>query len=127
VVPAEVAMNGEANRVPLSAQVRRILDELRPETGDGDFVIASPYKRGAHLRSLKTANTSIRLRRKMRTWTPHDLRRTAASKMRSLGVDRRAPTILKDSSKATMPSHPGSMHGPLTCDCMETTSPSMLN
>ena len=88
VVPAEVAMNGEANRVPLSAQVRRILDELRPETGDGDFVIASPYKRG---------------------------------------VDRRAPTILKDSSKATMPSHPGSMHGPLTCDCMETTSPSMLN
>jgi integrase len=25
----------------------------------------------------------------MRTWTPHDLRRTAASKMRSLGVDRR--------------------------------------
>jgi hypothetical protein len=32
---------------------RRILDELRPETGDGDFVIASPYKRGAHLRSLK--------------------------------------------------------------------------
>jgi integrase len=105
VVPAEVAKNGEANRVPLSPQVRRILDELRPET----------------------ANTSIRLRRKMRTWTPHDLRRTAASKMRSLGVDRRAPTILKDSSKATMPSHPGSMHGPLTCDCMETTSPSMLN
>jgi integrase len=89
VIPAEVAKNGEANRVPLSPQVREILDELRPETGDGDFVLASPYKRGAHLRTLKTANTTMRNRRKMRSWTPHDLRRTAASKMRALGVDRR--------------------------------------
>ena len=89
VVPAEVAKNGEANRVPLSPQARKILDELRPKTGGGEYVLPSPFKKGAHLTSLKTVNDTIVRKTGMRPWTPHDLRRSAASKMRAMGVDRR--------------------------------------
>lgn len=89
VIPAEVAKNGEANRVPLSPKVRKILDELRPKTGKGTWVLPSPFKRGAHLTSLKTVNDTIVRKTGMRPWTPHDLRRTAASKMSAEGVPRR--------------------------------------
>ena len=89
VIPAVVAKNGESNRVPLSPQVRKILDELRPLTGDGEHVLPSPYKRGASLTSLKTVNDTIVRTTAMKRWTPHDLRRTAASKMSAQGVPRR--------------------------------------
>jgi integrase len=89
VIPGEVAKNGEPNRVPLSPQVRAILEELRPYTGESEWVLASPYKAGAHLTTLKTANDTILRHTGMRRWTPHDLRRTAASKMSAQGVPRR--------------------------------------
>jgi integrase len=89
VIPAEVAKNGESNRVPLSPQVWKILDALRPETGGGAYVLPSPFKEGWHLKSLKTAYDTILRHTGMRPWTPHDLRRTAASKMSAAGVTRR--------------------------------------
>jgi integrase len=69
--------------------VRKILDELRPLTGDGEYVLPSPYKKGASLTSLKTVNDTIVRTSEMSRWTPHDLRRTAASKMSAQGVARR--------------------------------------
>lgn len=89
VIPAEVAKNGVSNRVPLSAQAREVLEEIRPYTGELDWVLESPYKPGTHLTTVTTANRGILRRSKMRPWSPHDLRRTAASKMRALGVSRR--------------------------------------
>jgi integrase len=89
VVPAEVAKNGEANRVFLSPQARRVLRDLHVHTGSGRWVLASPYKEGRHLTTIKTANNGILARTGMRHWTPHDLRRTAASKMSAMGTDRR--------------------------------------
>jgi integrase len=89
VIPAEVAKNGEANRVPLSPQVGKILDGLQPATGGGEYVLASPYKKGASLTTIKTANDTILRHTDMRRWTPHDLRRTAASKMSAEGTPRR--------------------------------------
>ena len=88
VVPAEVAKNGEANRVYLSPQVRAILDELRPATGGSEWVLESPRRPGTHLTTIKTAYQGILERSGMRQWSPHDLRRTAASKMRAMGVSR---------------------------------------
>jgi integrase len=93
-VPAEVAKNGEANRVPLSPHARRILEELHPRTGQGEWVLASPVKPGCHLTTVKTVNDSIVQKSKMKHWTPHDLRRTAASKMRAMGVSRRVVQAL---------------------------------
>ena len=77
-----------ANRVYLSPQARAILDELRPATGDTDWVLESPRKPGTHLTTVRTARLSILDRDDMRPWTPHDLRRTTASKMRAMGVSR---------------------------------------
>lgn len=88
VIPAEVAKNHEANRVPLSPQALRVLEQLRPHTGSSEWVLESPFKAGSHLTTIKNANRGILKRAKMRRWTPHDLRRTAASRMRCLGVSR---------------------------------------
>ena len=88
IVPAEVAKNGEANRVYLSPQARAILDDLHPHTGGSGWVLESPLKPGTHLTTIQTANRGILGRTEMRPWSAHDLRRTAASKMRALGVDR---------------------------------------
>jgi len=89
VIPAEVAKNGEANRVPLSPQAQEILDRLRPYTGESDWVFESQLKPGCHQTTITAAARGIVKRAKMRHWTPHDLRRTAASKMRAMGVTRR--------------------------------------
>ena len=88
VVPAEVAKNGEANRVYLSPPALAILDQLRPATGGSPWVLESPRKPGTHLTTIKTAMQGILARTDMRPWSPHDLRRTAASKMRAMGVSR---------------------------------------
>jgi integrase len=89
VVPAEVAKNGQANRVYLSPQAQAILGELRPATGGSEWVLESPRKRGTHLTTIKTATLSILERSQMDHWTPHDLRRTAATRISALGTDRR--------------------------------------
>jgi integrase len=88
VIPAEVAKNGEPNRVYLSPQVREILGELHQHTGASPWALESPRKPGTHLTTIKTATQSILRRTEMRPWSPHDLRRTAASKMRAMGVTR---------------------------------------
>lgn len=88
VVPAEIAKNGEANRVYLSPQARAILEDLRPATGGSEWVLESPRRPGTHLTTLKNAMPGLLDRGDMRPWSPHDLRRTAASKMRAMGVTR---------------------------------------
>jgi len=89
VIPAEVAKNGEPNRVYLSPQAREILGELHQHTpGASPWALESPRKPGTHLTTIKTATQSILRRTEMRPWSPHDLRRTAASKMRAMGVTR---------------------------------------
>jgi integrase len=87
VVPSEVAKNGEANRVPLSPQALEVLRSLK-SCGGGEWVLGG-RKPGRPLTTIKTAQGAIIRRNEMRHWTPHDLRRTAASKMRALGVSRR--------------------------------------
>jgi integrase len=88
VVPAQVAKNGHANRVYLSPPARRVLQELRPHTGESEWVLESPVRPGTHLTTLKNTLRGIARRCPLPPWTPHDLRRTAASKMRALGVSR---------------------------------------
>jgi integrase len=88
VVPAEVAKNGEANRVYLSLPAREILRGLRAANGTSEWVLDSGRNPGHHLTTVKTAQQAILRREEMRYWTPHDLRRTAASKLRAMGVSR---------------------------------------
>ena len=86
-IPAEVAKNGLSHRVPLSPQVLGLLEELRPITGQSEWVFASPRKAGAHITAVQKAAERI-VRRCGVEFVPHDLRRTAASFMTSMRVSR---------------------------------------
>lgn len=87
-IPAEVAKNGLTHRVPLSPQVVELLDDLRLLNGDSVWVFASPRKKGAHLKTVTRAAARIADAAGIRDFTAHDLRRTAASHMTSMGISR---------------------------------------
>lgn len=85
-IPSAVAKNKLSHRVPLSAQALACLEALRPLTGESEHVFESPMKPGRPLRWLRAANLRIRKTSNVQ-FKPHDLRRTCATGMRTLGVD----------------------------------------
>jgi integrase len=85
-IPAEVAKNGLAHRVPLSAPVLALLDEIRP-LGEGSEWAFPGTGGSGHRVAIHKANTRIR-RRSGISFVPHDLRRTAASHMTGTGISR---------------------------------------
>jgi integrase len=85
-IPAEVAKNGLAHRVPLSPPALALLDTLRPRSGSMPWVFPGPDPRKPlarvqavcqHIRTLSGVD-----------FRSHDLRRTAASHMTSMGIPR---------------------------------------
>ncbi len=82
-----MAKNGLTHRVPLAPQVQSLLDELRPVTGGSVWVFASPRRKGAHITAVQKAAERIAKRAEV-DFVPHDLRRTAASFMTSMGISR---------------------------------------
>lgn len=87
-IPGEVTKNGVTHRVPLSPQVRLLLDELHGATGKSVWVFASPRKKGSHLKIVTRATQRIAKAAGIKDLTAHDLRRTAASHMTSMGIQR---------------------------------------
>ncbi len=86
-IPKEFSKNGLSHRVPLTGPVRDILEDLLGEARDDIWVFPSPAVPGP-IRSDTKANRRLRLRSGV-DFRPHDLRRTAASKMAGeLGIDR---------------------------------------
>ena len=86
-IPKEFSKNGLSHRVPLTGPVRDILEDLLGEARDDIWVFPSPAVPGP-IRSDTKANKRLRLRSGV-DFRPHDLRRTAASKMAGeLGIDR---------------------------------------
>jgi integrase len=85
-IPAEVAKNGLAHRVPLSAQVLALLDEIRPLGRGSDWVFPGAHGND-HRVAIHKAHNRIRCRAGV-AFVPHDLRRTAASHMTSMGISR---------------------------------------
>lgn len=88
-IPAEKAKNGMAHRVPLSAQALAVLKEAQTLKRGDRFVFPSPRK-GKQMTPTVLALAVRRSAEKfdMEPWTPHDLRRTAASRMASMGTPR---------------------------------------
>ncbi len=87
-IPKERHKGKRSHRVPLSPQALAELEKVRALTGEVEFVFDSPYKPGQPLSTMKTANRTMIRRTGMNRWTPHDLRRTAATMMTSMGVSR---------------------------------------
>ena len=80
-IPSEFSKNSLSHRVPLSDAVIRLLRQLQADKADETWVFPSPRAEGP-IRSNTKANA--RLRRKSGVeFRPHDLRRTAATKMAS--------------------------------------------
>ncbi len=88
-IPAERAKNGMAHRVPLSAQSAQILELARRHHLGGDAVFPS-RRDGGPMVATAVARGVARNREAVgiEHFTPHDLRRTAASQMTSLGIGR---------------------------------------
>ena len=67
-----------------------MLGALAEKTGRGEWVFASPRRRGAPIASINKAKERFRAATEIPDWRPHDLRRTAATYMGRLGVSRMA-------------------------------------
>ena len=87
-IPAEIAKNGIAHRVPLSALALSILEQVKARSG-GAVVFPSP--RGDRPMSPTALSHALRNNLEqmgLHDLHPHDLRRTAASHMTMLGHNR---------------------------------------
>ncbi len=88
-IPGEKTKNGLPHRVPLSPLALELLQAARGLSGDSPWVFPSP-RAGKHL-TPEAIDHSLR-RPGMEalgfTFVPHDLRRTAASHMTSMGISR---------------------------------------
>jgi integrase len=85
-IPPDVAKNGLAHRVPLSSQAKVVVEEVRRLLGGTPWVFPSPREDGP-IQWVQKASQQLRDNTSFE-WTPHDLRRTAATFMASMGVSR---------------------------------------
>jgi len=86
-IPAERAKNGRTHRVPLSPQAQSILESFRSQASGSPWVFPHPQRQEEPFTRLDAAILRIR-RRSGVVFAPHDLRRTAASHMTSMGISR---------------------------------------
>ena len=88
-IPAGKAKNGLPHRVPLSPLARLVLDEIAASSHESDWLFPSP-KSGTPIAGQSVDHAMRRHRATLGTddATPHDLRRTAASHMTSIGISR---------------------------------------
>jgi integrase len=84
-LPADLTKTNRAHRVPLSPQTQEVIEALRPLTGSTEWVLAS---RAEGKRLTWLSHSSVRLREwsGLEHFTPHDLRRTAATWLGRSGV-----------------------------------------
>jgi integrase len=92
-IPAERSKNGEAHVVPLSLLAITLLRHLSRLTGETEFILPTRCWRlkGSAPLTVRALSQAIRdnaKHLKIDHFTPHDLRRTAASRMTALGVPR---------------------------------------
>jgi integrase len=84
-IPAELTKTNRAHRVPLAPQALAVVEALRPLTSSTEWVLAS---RAEGKRLTWLSHSSVRLREwsGLEHFTPHDLRRTAATWLGRSGV-----------------------------------------
>jgi len=85
-IPAEITKNRLSHRVWLTDHALAVLREMKEQSGHAGWVFPSPSTEGP-VRS-NTKPTAAICKTSGVNFTPHDLRRTAASHMASLGISR---------------------------------------
>ena len=85
-IPGKFSKNKLPHRVPLSAAALRILEQLKKDGGESEWIFPSHGDSG-HLEYAQ--NAVVRLRKETgMDFRAHDLRRSAASHMASMGTPR---------------------------------------
>ena len=88
-IPAEKTKNKLAHRVPLSPLALELLEQIKAFPGASRYVFRSPRDDKPMLpTSIDHAIRTNRPALKIEPFTPHDLRRTAASYMTGMGISR---------------------------------------
>lgn len=87
-IPAKLAKNGQAHELPLGKMAKSIIEDLKPYSGDSDYVFLSPRGNNKPLKSTKNAAIRARKQTEVTDFKVHNLRRTVATHMAKLGVDR---------------------------------------
>ena len=87
-IPAHKAKNGNTHRVPLSTLSLEIIQQIQPLSNGSRWLFPSP--RGNAPFTPEAINHAMRINqpKDIEHFTPHDLRRTAASHMTALGAPR---------------------------------------
>jgi integrase len=90
VIPASETKAKRTQHLPLSEMALEVIDNLKILTGSTDYVFASQSGRVENqpVEWLQKAVKRVRKKSKVKDFRIHDLRRTAASYMAKLGVDR---------------------------------------
>ncbi|ARB92852.1 site-specific integrase [Legionella longbeachae] len=87
-IPASKAKNKQAHRVPLSSLAVELLNEVKVLSGNSRYLFPAKHK-NAHITDSSIDKAVKRsIFEGIKPWTPHDLRRTAASHMTSIGILR---------------------------------------
>ena len=96
-IPAEKTKNGLSHRVPLSATALKLVKQAIELAGDSTYLFPSPRMNKKttppSFKPITPSSLSKTIKRNqtdigVSNFTPHDLRRTAASLMTGMGVDR---------------------------------------
>ena len=87
-IPAEVAKNKMAHRVPLSQMALNIIQEQKKAAATSEYVFPSKKKSTGHVRYFQKSFSKVRSCSGLEDVTMHDLRRTAASHMTGMGISR---------------------------------------
>jgi integrase len=86
-IPGTRTKNHRTHRVALSPQAQTLLAEIGKVTGADEYVFQS-NRGGGPIKWVSHAGARIAERAKIENFRPHDIRRTVASGMAGLGVDR---------------------------------------
>lgn len=87
-IPAEVAKNNRTHRVPLTVPALEIIKEIRQSHPDPEYVFPSPTRQGQPISEIQKAFQRARISSGIEDFVAHDLRRSASTGMRRIGVPR---------------------------------------
>ncbi|WP_441001140.1 tyrosine-type recombinase/integrase [Fodinibius sp. SL11] len=87
-ISPDMTKNKQVHQVVLSDFAQEIIQNQRSRSGDSDYVFESPVRDNEPLESIKRAKETIQKHSNIEDFRPHDLRRTFATNLAKLKVDR---------------------------------------
>ena len=87
-IPTEVTKSDRLHTVPLSEQALELILSMKPVTGNKQYVFNSPKLDDQPVTWIHKATARIKKDSDISDFRPHDLRRTMASNLAEIGVNR---------------------------------------